>query len=104
MPDNGIDKRLRDLERSAVTSSECKAHNELVDKRIRTLEQYRASHDAKIDAWWEAQFKWNAKIERQLTDLTKLMASTKLVIAKWSGAVAAISVFIGWLLKQVEVL
>ena len=52
-------------------------------------------HDGRIDAYWEQQHKWNARIETQMGEVyTRLTAIEKRVVF-FAGAAAAAGALIG---------
>jgi len=66
-----------------------------IEERITSLELYRASHEGKITAWWESQFSWNSKKEREdHTRDTRLTAVEKRVV--WlAGLAAGVGAYVG---------
>jgi putative NADH-flavin reductase len=69
-----------------------------VNGRIEDLEDVKtwiASHDARINAWWESQHELNTKVEGCMKDLeTKVSALEKKVM--WiAGAASALGAVVG---------
>ena len=45
------------------------------DAGLEEVKLWIAEHDGRIDAWWEAQHEWNARMEKWSADVSKEIAN-----------------------------
>ena len=82
-----------------------------MEPRIKKLEdtqldhiKWIAEHDGRINAWWEAQHKWNGETDQQLKELADVLGALRLSFWKLLAVVAATSGSTAGLMKMVGLL
>jgi hypothetical protein len=81
-----------------------------IEKRVADLENYKAAHDARITAWWEAQHKWNAnrevycdrvhgKVTNTMDGIDSRLGQVERRIVWFTGMCAGIGCLIGWVIS-----
>jgi len=74
-------------------------------ERIETLEDvvhWIYDHDGRIDAWWEAQHKWNGKAEKEMRSIADRLSSVEKRVASFAGIAATLGALLGsWLSRVV---
>ena len=61
--------------------------------------QWAAEHDGRINAWWEAQHDWNAKVEARITVLEKRVTAIEIRIAMIAGVAAILGSLLGQFIR-----
>jgi hypothetical protein len=64
-------------------------------ERIEGGETWRAEHDGRINAYWEQQFRLNAKLEAMMTSFDKRLTAVERRVFWVSGFAAGIGSLIG---------
>jgi len=66
-----------------------------LEAKVAAMQLWVAEHDGRIEAWWEAQREWNAKMETQVIGLTQRLTAVEKRMMWWAGAAAGAGGWIG---------
>lgn len=79
---------------------ECRAAVEDVRGHINKLDLWVAAHDARINAYWEAQHSWNIKTDDCATQTLVRISAIERKIMWWAGFAAAAGSVVGSLIGR----
>lgn len=67
----------------------------MVPKSLEEVSLWIAEHDGRIEAWWEAQHKWNAVVEGEIASLQQTVHNLEKRVAYFAGGGAVVGAFLG---------
>ena len=73
--------------------------NESIWKALRESAEWRAEHDGRINAWWEAQRVWNDKLEARMNTYSKRLSAVEKRMVFFAGGAAAVGSGLGALIQ-----
>jgi len=73
---------------------------EAVRAHLNKLDLWVAAHDARIDAYWDAQHNWNAKIDTGASQALSRISSIERKMMWWAGFAAAAGSVVGSLIGR----
>ncbi|MCP3977224.1 MAG: hypothetical protein GY720_22270 [bacterium] len=69
--------------------------NQEIYRRLSAIEQWQAEHDGRINAWWEAQHGYNARMDASLAEYSRRLTGLERKVIFFSGAASAIGAIAG---------